>query len=41
LDRDLVITPKHFGMIREGLKKYGGREGYTLAALLFSDKKGA
>ena len=31
LDPELVITPKNLQMVREGLKKYGGREGLIAA----------
>jgi len=31
LQKDLKITGKHIPLIQEGLRKYGGREGFWLA----------
>jgi len=33
-DRSLEITPDNIHLVIEGLKKYGGREGYLLASEL-------
>ena len=39
LKKDLVVTPSNLASIIAGLKKFGGREGYLLAAELEQSSK--